>query len=66
MLGAPNRAAIPRLSIGFLAIVLALGIYLPMFGLSVIAVFVLERIVLSRIPVLREWLGLREPGPQSP
>ena len=58
VLGAPTIAMNPRFSAGLLAIVVLLGIYLPLFGLSLIAVKLVEVIVLARIPPVRHWLGL--------
>lgn len=37
------------------------GIYLPLFGASLLAVLILERALLRRIPGIREWLGLQLP-----
>jgi uncharacterized iron-regulated membrane protein len=34
------------------------GVYLPLFGLSLIGVLFLEALVLRRIPRVRDWLGL--------
>ncbi|MGV3608145.1 MAG: PepSY-associated TM helix domain-containing protein [Planctomycetaceae bacterium] len=64
-LGALKEVARPRFAIGLLIIVLALGIYLPLFGTSLILVVLLERFVLRRIPSLRNWLGLSPPALQS-
>ena len=40
------------------ATVLVLGIWLPLFGASLAAVLLVERLVLRRIPRLATWLGL--------
>ncbi len=61
-LGAPRPGIDPRFSTGLLAIILALGLYLPLFGLSLIAVLTVEQLVFRRIPQVRSWLGLRTPG----
>lgn len=58
LLGAPHPAAMPKFSLGIAAIVIALAVYLPMFGTSLIAVLLLERLLFQRIPRLRNWLGL--------
>jgi uncharacterized iron-regulated membrane protein len=58
VLGAPRIAASPRFSAGLLALVAVFGIYLPMFGASLIAVKLIEFALLSRIPRVRDWLGL--------
>ena len=59
VLGAP-AAALPkkRHRLSFLAVVVALGVYLPLLGVSLIAVRLVEAFVLRRIPLAREWLGL--------
>jgi len=57
-LGAPPPHAgstYPKLWIGVLV---ALGVYLPLLGISMIVVLLLERLVLSRIPPLKHFLGL--------
>jgi uncharacterized iron-regulated membrane protein len=59
LLGAPIPAGSPRYSTGLLAIVLVLGVLLPLFGASLVSVFGVERLVLRRIPRLRTWLGLQ-------
>jgi uncharacterized iron-regulated membrane protein len=61
-LGAPAPAASPRFSPGLFVLVVILGVYLPLFGLSLIAVKMVEMVVLCRIPGVRDWLGLAAPG----
>lgn len=63
MLGAPVAAARARFGPGLVAAIVALALYLPMFGLTLAAVLVGERAVLGRIPGARRWLGLREALP---
>lgn len=63
-LGAPRPTVPARFSIGLLLIVMALAAYLPMFGYSLLAVLVLERLVLRPFPPTRRWLGLD--GPVAP
>lgn len=62
VLGAPKASLSPRVSLGLIVLVAALGIYLPLFGISLIIVLLLERTVLRRIPAVRNWLGLSAPG----
>jgi hypothetical protein len=62
VLGAPKAILTPRVSWGLIALVGVLGIYLPLFGASLIAVLLLEWILLRRIPAVRNWLGLNPPG----
>jgi uncharacterized iron-regulated membrane protein len=59
VLGAPIPEGKPRLSAGLLAIVIMLGVLLPLFGISLVIVWLLERLVLRRIPATRQWLGLQ-------
>lgn len=58
-LGAPARHLPARFSWGLALAVLALAIYLPLFGLSLLVVLALERFVFARIPAVASWLGLR-------
>ncbi len=62
VLGAPKIAASPRFSFGLCLLVVLFGIYLPLFGISLIAVKLLEMAVFSRIASVRDWLGLPAPG----
>ena len=64
VLGAPRIIVSRRLSFGFLMLVAMFGVYLPLFGASLIVVKLLESAVLSRIPRVRDWLGLRLPDPR--
>jgi uncharacterized iron-regulated membrane protein len=57
-LGAPERAASPRFSSGFFLLIVIVGLYLPLFAISCIAVKLLETTVLCRIPRVADWLGL--------
>ena len=58
VLGAPEPLQRPRIAIGLGLIVLALAVYLPLFGASLIIVKLIERFVLQRMPAVRDWLGL--------
>jgi uncharacterized iron-regulated membrane protein len=58
VLGAPDPVQNPRFSFGLGLLILAFGIYLPLFGLSMIVVKLVEKLILSRIPAVRDWLGL--------
>ncbi|MFM9067838.1 MAG: PepSY-associated TM helix domain-containing protein [Planctomycetota bacterium] len=60
-LGAPAPRLPARFSWLLLFIILALALYLPLFGLTLVLVRVAEWLVLKRIPMIRRWLGL--PGP---
>lgn len=58
VLGAPHPAINARISMGMIGVLVLLGIYLPLFGASLLVVLLLERLLLSRIPRVRDWLGL--------
>ncbi len=58
VLGAPKPTLNPRVSLGLISIVVLIGICLPLFAASLVFVLVLEWLVLSRIPTVRNWLGL--------
>jgi uncharacterized iron-regulated membrane protein len=64
VLGAPKVAVSPRFSASLLLFVAVLGVYLPLFGASLIAVKLIEKAVLIRIPLVRDWLGLPNPNPR--
>jgi len=57
-LGAPFRSVSPRFTWGFTGLVFALGVYLPLFGLTLVLVAFTERLILRRLPASRRWLGL--------
>ena len=61
VLGAPRVLAPARFSFGLLILVVLFGIYLPLFGASLVLVLLLEAVVLRRIPRVRDWLGLAVP-----
>ncbi|WP_204259642.1 PepSY-associated TM helix domain-containing protein [Lichenicola cladoniae] len=64
-LGAPVILA-PRLLTGaFLLLVLALALALPLFGLSVVLVALVERLLLRRTRRLGPWLGLDGSGKEA-
>ena len=57
-LGAPPPGISPRRSVPLVATVVGLGVLLPLFGLSLLAVLLLERFVLRRVAPVKTWLGL--------
>lgn len=63
LLGAPAVLHPPRFRWPLLITVLLLAIYLPLFGISLLGVLLLERWVLRKIPKTRDWLGLAPPRP---
>jgi uncharacterized iron-regulated membrane protein len=62
-LGAPTPTMNPRVSVGLITLVVMFGVYLPLFGASLLAVLFAERFVLRHIPRLRDWLGLAASDP---
>ena len=59
VLGAPVFAAPEkRLAFSFVLVVVAFAVYLPLFGVSIVAVRAAEVLVLRKIPATRRWLGL--------
>ncbi|MCR6661091.1 MAG: PepSY domain-containing protein [Asticcacaulis sp.] len=61
-LGAPQLLPDEKLAPGLALIIIVLGIFLPVLGLSLIVVGLLEWLVLRRIPAVRDWLGLKANG----
>jgi uncharacterized iron-regulated membrane protein len=61
MLGAPPALQHPRFALGLCMVVVLLGISLPLFGASLLVVKLMEKFVLSRMPAIRDWLGLSIP-----
>ena len=58
VLGAPHGRPRPALAVGLVAVIVLLGVLLPLFGVSLVAVLLFERLVLTRLPAARRWLGL--------
>jgi uncharacterized iron-regulated membrane protein len=56
-LGAPHGKMPIYTSWGLMVVTVALGIFLPLFGLSLIAVLILDLLVFRRIPALKKWFG---------
>lgn len=61
VLGAPKITLSPRVSFGLITLVVMLGVYLPMFGASLLVVLLVEKGILCRIASVRNWLGLNPP-----
>lgn len=57
-LGAPERYRAPIWSLGLIATVVVLGVAMPLFGLSVLVVLVLEQILALSAPGIASWLDL--------
>jgi uncharacterized iron-regulated membrane protein len=58
LLGAPEPLQNPRFSFGLGVFIVIFGMYLPLFGASLIVVQLVEHLIFKRIPVVRDWLGL--------
>lgn len=58
VLGAPPPIPDSRVGWGLAALILAAAILLPLLGACLIALALIERLALSRIPAARKWLGL--------
>jgi uncharacterized iron-regulated membrane protein len=58
LLGAPVRLSRPAIGAGLVALIVALGLYLPMFGATLILVLLSEKLLLRRLRGTRRWLGL--------
>jgi uncharacterized iron-regulated membrane protein len=58
VIGAPPRLAKPRFHMGLIALIIALGLWMPLFGLTLLLVLASERTWLRRLPSARRWLGL--------
>ncbi|MEO7169879.1 MAG: PepSY domain-containing protein [Sphingomonas sp.] len=58
VLGAPPALTRRPAAIGFFALLIALGLFLPLLGVTLVAVLLTERLVLHRLRTVRRWLGL--------
>ncbi len=58
LLGAPVPSAHPRYRPALAAAIVVLGIYMPLFGVTLLTVAIVERVLLRRFPGTRCWLGL--------
>jgi uncharacterized iron-regulated membrane protein len=58
VLGAPAAIRRVRFSAALITLVVALGLYFPFLGGSMLLVFFAERFLLRRIPATQQWLGL--------
>jgi uncharacterized iron-regulated membrane protein len=58
VLGAPKRLVPASYSLALIMVVIVLGILLPIFGISLLLILLLERLLFCRVPLVRDWLGL--------
>lgn len=56
-IGAPRGVLDARLPVALMAIIVLLGLLLPLLGLSLLLVLALDRWLVPRLPVLARWLG---------
>ncbi|MEG3164388.1 PepSY domain-containing protein [Sphingomonas sp. PB2P19] len=59
LLGAPPALAMPPIAAGFIVVLVALGLFLPLLGVSMLIVLAVEWLLLRRLAGVRRWLGLR-------
>jgi uncharacterized iron-regulated membrane protein len=57
-LGAPALLPDERLGPGLAVLIMVLAVCLPVLGISLIAIAIMERLILRRISAARAWLGL--------
>lgn len=64
-LGAPPALPEGRIAAGVGVLIVVFGLLLPVLGVSMIAIALLERLALRHIPGVRHWLGLRSSERQA-
>lgn len=64
-LGAPAAPTDRRIGWGLAVIILAFALFLPVFGISLVLIAAIERLILRHIPTARRWLGLSSPRTAS-
>jgi uncharacterized iron-regulated membrane protein len=63
VLGAPPPIPDQRIGVGLGLLIFVFALFLPVLGACLILVAIAERLILSRIPSLRQFLGLAQPAP---
>ena len=58
VLGAPTQVAPPRFSALLALTIPLLALLLPLFGLSFLVVIAVDRMLMTRLPAARRWMGL--------
>ncbi len=58
LLGAPSLPAVPGKITGVTALILAFAALLPLLAISLVMLWLFDRLVLPRVPTLGRWLGL--------
>lgn len=64
-LGAPPALPEGRIAVGVGVLIVVFGVLLPVLGISMIAIALIETLALRHIPGVRHWLGLRQANPQA-
>jgi len=64
-LGAPPNLPEGRIAVGVGVLIVVFGVLLPVLGISMIAIALIERLALRHIPGVRHWLGLRQANPAA-
>jgi len=64
-LGAPPALPEGRIAMGVGVLIVVFGVLLPVLGISMIAIALIERLILRYIPGVRHWLGLRQTRPAA-
>jgi len=59
-LGAPPALPEGRIAMGVGILIVAFGVLLPVLGISMIVIALIEHLALRHIPGVRHWLGLRQ------
>lgn len=62
LLGAPPPLSRPRLAPALIGAIVLLALWMPLFGATLVAMLLTERLALRRMPAARRWLGLRPVG----
>jgi uncharacterized iron-regulated membrane protein len=63
LLGAPSVPTVPVRIRGVVAIILVLAALLPLLALSLILLWVVDQLILPRMPRLSLWLGMSNAHP---
>ena len=56
-LGAPSLPENFKILKGVALIILVLGLFFPLVGISLLVVWVLDYLVINRIPIVKQWVG---------
>lgn len=63
VLGAPPPIPDQKIGVGIGLLILAFALFLPVLGACLLLIALLERLILSRLPITRRFLGLTQPAP---